>query len=82
MMSSGKLPKVALRRPPTAGPVRDARCSVLCTIRVARGTMARAAQKNTRGAAAPTASSAAAPGMAIKSQWMDGLRSAFMHEAG
>ena len=48
MISSGRLPKVALRSPPTAEPVRVAMCSVPCTIRRAAGTMARAAAKNTR----------------------------------
>ena len=48
MISSGRLPKVALRRPPTAEPVRAAMCSVPCTIRRAAGTIARAAAKNTR----------------------------------
>jgi hypothetical protein len=74
MMSSGRLPNVALRSPPRAGPVRAARCSVLCTIRFARGTMARAAPRKMKGAATPMASIAAATGIRISSQWIDGLR--------
>ena len=41
MMSSAALPKVALRRPPTPGPVWCARCSVASPMRPARGRIAR-----------------------------------------
>src|SRR5262245_1144791 len=71
MISSGRLPKVALSKPPIADPVRAARCSVLWTMSTASGTIASAAQKKTSGGAAPFAFSAAATGMAINSQWID-----------
>ena len=68
MISSGRLPNVASSRPPSAAPVCADRCSVLWTMSAASGTIASAATKKTTGAAAPAISSAAAAGMAIKSQ--------------
>jgi hypothetical protein len=72
MMSSGRLPNVALSSPPTAGPVRSATCSVLWTISAASGTMASAATKKTSGAAAPARSKMAATGTSTSSQLTDG----------
>jgi hypothetical protein len=68
MISSGRLPNVALSSPPSAAPVYAARCSVLWTMSAASGTIARAATKKMSGAAAPRISSPAATGMAIRSQ--------------
>jgi hypothetical protein len=47
MISSGRLPKVALSKPPIVAPVWTATCSVPSTMSLANGTMARAAQKKT-----------------------------------
>ena len=49
MINSGALPKVAFSNPPTASPVRVAICSVACTIMLAIGMMASAAEKNSTG---------------------------------
>jgi hypothetical protein len=51
MISSGRLPKVAFRRPPIVAPVWVATCSVPCTMSLANGMMARAAQKKITAAA-------------------------------
>ena len=48
IMSSAALPKVALSSPPTAGPLRLARCSVASPMYPASGMMAAAARANTR----------------------------------
>ena len=61
MMSSGALPKLALRRPPRTGLVLVARSSVDRPINLASGTMASAERKNsttgdTPASAAPMAS--------------------------
>ena len=45
MINSGRLPKVALRRPPIVAPVCTATCSVPWTMSFANGTIASAAQK-------------------------------------
>ena len=50
MISSGQLPKVALRRPPTAEPVRAASFSVASPSRPASGTMATQASTKTSSA--------------------------------
>ncbi len=74
MMSSGALPKVALSSPPTASPVRVASCSVACTMRLAMGIMASAAEKNSSGAATPRCSSASVTGMNTNSHSMENFR--------
>ena len=73
MISSGALPKVAFRRPPTASPVRVEICSVAWTIRLAAGMMASAAEKKTRGGAAWARSSASETGMNASSQLIEGF---------
>lgn len=74
MISSGALPNVALRSPPTASPVRDATCSVARTMRLAMGMIASAAEKNTTGAETrPPCSSATATGMKTSSQSREGF---------
>src|SRR3954469_2043265 len=49
MISSAALPNVAFSRPPTAGPERDASCSVPRPIRPASGTSDAAAVRNSHG---------------------------------
>src|SRR5262245_60592783 len=73
MIISGALPKVALRRPPIASPVRVANCSVDSTIRRAIGTMASPAQKNRTGSGTCAILSPADTGMNTSSQLIDGL---------
>ena len=69
MINSGALPKVALSKPPTASPVREATCSVDCTISAAIGTMASAAEKKITGAGTlPPCSRITVTGMKTKSQ--------------
>ena len=51
MISSGALPKVALRKPPIAGPVWCAACSVASPISHASGTSAAAAEHEIGGVA-------------------------------
>ncbi len=46
MISSGALPKVALRKPPIPGPVCSAACSVASPISQARGMSATAETTN------------------------------------
>ena len=71
MINSGALPNVALSKPPTASPVRDANCSVARTIRAAIGMMAIPAEKNTAGAGTrPTFSMPTVMGTKINSQLM------------
>ena len=73
MISSGRLPKVALRSPPTAEPVRAAMCSVPCTIRRAAGTIASAAAKNTKAGEASECSRRTLTGTNRSNQFGDGL---------
>jgi hypothetical protein len=73
MINSGALPKVALRSPPTASPVREAICSVECTIMLAIGTIASAAEKNNSGARTSARSRARVIGMKMSSQYNDGF---------
>src|SRR3954468_7681963 len=73
MISSGALPKVALRSPPIASPVRVASCSVDSTISRAAGTIASAAEKKITGGGTCAYSSAIDTGMNTNSQLSDGL---------
>ena len=54
MMSSGALPKVALRKPPIPGPVCSAACSVASPISHASGMSAVAASTNSEVSLGPT----------------------------
>ena len=54
MISSGALPKVALRNPPIPGPVCSPACSVASPINQASGTSAHAATMNSTTSPAPT----------------------------
>jgi hypothetical protein len=72
MISSGRFPNVALSRPPTAGPVCSATCSVLRTIRAASGTMASAATRKTTGAATAARSRTIAIGINTSNQSIEG----------
>src|SRR5262245_34146746 len=74
MIISGALPKVALRRPPMASPVRVASCSVDSTIKCAIGTIDRPAEKNKTGSGTWAYSSASVTGMNANSQLIDGLK--------
>ena len=73
MINSGALPKVALSSPPTASPVRAAICSVACTIMLAIGMIASAAEKNSSGARTWACSRASVIGIKISSQYTDGF---------
>jgi hypothetical protein len=63
MISSGALPKVTFRKPPTPGPVRAASCSVASPITAAVGMTPSAAAPKTSTGAAWASSSPTAVGM-------------------
>jgi hypothetical protein len=62
MISSGALPKLALRKPPIPEPVCSAACSVASPISHASGTRASAETQKTVTSPAPTQSRKAASG--------------------